>query len=128
MPNDEYRQMLVTQECESSHMLDNSITLVSTGALVISISFLKDCMEYAGFIKASWIFLLLSIGMQMVSYWTSERAFRRQRELYDEEKHGTELRKLNLWSKATDLLNYGLRISFAIGLLLLVIYGFISLT
>lgn len=124
MADDTYRQMLVQQECESSHLLDNSITLVSTGALVVSLSFIKDFTGHIGLIKVSWVLLLLSIAMQMFSHWTSERAFQRQIELYDSGEHE---KKTNVWTIATRYLNYGLRATFGLGLLMLVIYGFLTI-
>jgi hypothetical protein len=124
MPNDDYRKMLVEQECESSHLLDNSITLVSTGALVVSISLLQKFTEHTWLMKCSWICLLLSVAMQLFSYWTSERAFQKQVVLYDADEHDT---KKNIWTVATRVFNYGLRIAFALGMILLVIYGFLTI-
>jgi len=121
-----YRSQLNDQACASARDLDNVITLVATGALVISIGLLDyfSSIFEIFIVGTSWAFLLVTLVVHVISHWFSIKAFERQVDLLDEDN--LENGK-NPWTPRVTFLNILARISLVVGIALLATYAFSNL-
>ena len=105
------RKELVIGERESSARYDKWILTLAGGSLGLSITFIKNVSpdpetSTLWFLGIAWSLLLLAIIAALASHLTSQSAFRRQRDILDEEleKHSPQ-EKVNGMATATHWLN-----------------------
>jgi len=73
------RERLLASRQANYENLDKAILSLSSGALVLSMAFFKDVVpiELAirmNFLFGSWILLGLTIGVNLISFWVSQKA------------------------------------------------------
>lgn len=78
---DAYAAEQLTRERANSDKYDNTILTYSTGALALSLSFIKDIVPLASAhsiwtLKASWVCLALSLLMMLASFYIGQTANR----------------------------------------------------
>ena len=121
----DYRQGLSDQAYLSARELDNGVTLVATGALVLSIGFVDKCLSpfEATIIRWSWACLLACLLVHLASHWLSKRSLEKQVDLVDK---GTPDKK-NRWTLFVNVSNIVARSLLVAGIVLLVIYAYSGL-
>ena len=118
----EYRSRLSEQAYLSARELDNGITIVATGALVVSIGLLDHFSSVCDMVVVglSWVFLLLTLGTHLFSHWLSNKSLNKQIDLVDQGVPSEE----NVWTKAVNFSNLAARIFLVVGIALLSVYAF----
>jgi len=114
------RKDLLGRQLSNSEKFDNAILTLSTGALGISLAFIKDIVplkiaQNLWLLKASWWLFGLSIISTLASFVASQRGISRQLKYAEEyylNKKDDYLRKRNYPAILTDFLNYSSGILF----------------
>jgi hypothetical protein len=116
------------QYYDSQNQLDKYIITISLATIGASLTFLKDnqrfFIEWNIILIISWVFLLLSAIMVVISFKTSSNAFRKQREYVDDLYTGKTMKeedkeKNKTW---TTILNNISFFSFICGIILIIIF------
>jgi hypothetical protein len=108
------RKSLIEAQQESYKQFDKAILTLSSGGLGLSIIFWKEILPPGGishrwFLIASWILFASSILSTLISFLTSQRAYKKQLESLESyflKKDLTALKTKNVSALATELLNY----------------------
>lgn len=118
-----YRNQLSDQQCAAERDLDNMITLVATGALVVSIGLLDHFTSIFEIwtIGFAWTCLLATLVAHALSFWFSKRVFKRQIDLIDECKLESGY---NVWRKWLRISNYASRVCLILGIAGLLVYAY----
>jgi hypothetical protein len=114
------REDLLDRQLSNSEKFDNAILTLSTGALGISLAFIKDIVplkiaQNLWLLKASWWLFGLSIISTLASFVASQLGIRRQLKYAEEyylNKKDEYLKKRNYPAILTDFLNYSSGILF----------------
>lgn len=82
------RRLLIEGELDASSRLDKSLLTLSAGALGLSLTFWQyiapdPAPDTIWRLGVSWAWFALAILLMIVSFWTSQLAFRRQRDILD---------------------------------------------
>jgi len=106
----EERRLLIEGESKVSARFDTSLLTLSGGALILSMTFIKDLVKNAPLHKCAlvvaWISYGLTITLMLISLLTSQRAFIRQRDILDATLDDpAKNSSCNCWSCATKWLN-----------------------
>ena len=107
----------------SATQFDKNVLLISTGALGLSITFIKDivCMKCAIYICAlhwSWILLIATMFISLLSHFFSTRSMN-----YEiENLHQPDDKKNNKASITVDVMNISMIITLIVGISLLVFF------
>lgn len=122
----EYRDYIVNAEQKSQDSYDKAVLSLSSGALGISIAFIKDIIgskpvSMKLFLFLSWGLWGLSILSILFSHFMSIRALRQTIRQTDNGKIHDEKPGGN-YSKITEILNIVSGIFFAIGVLLITVF------
>ena len=130
MDRNEYmkeRQLLIGLEVESSKSFDKALLLFSSGAIVLSVTFLEKFNTDIFFclLVASWVLWLLSILAQLLSYFVGAQAMRRELAILNEQYKNQTESKLNELAGWPTTLNIVALITFLIGAVTFL--GFITL-
>lgn len=123
-----YLQRLYAALGETSRDFDRTVLSLASGALVLSITFLRDIapdLESRWIIIAAWTFLGLSMCLTLVSYVTSERALLRAFKDHFDGKE--EDARGGRWGWLTDLMNWGAGSCFIAGVLFLIVFAITNL-
>lgn len=126
--NDEYRRQLDDALGQSSTDYDRTILTLSSGALAVSIAFLRDIApdpSCVALVVVAWILLGLSLASTLLSHATSQKALLYSRKKLDEGK--PDLSRGGGWGTATSILNGASGVTFLIGALLLIVFAIINL-
>ena len=124
------RQDLLSRQLSNSERFDNAILTLSTGALGISLAFIKDIVPMAcaigiGWLMGSWWLFGAAIISTMLSFIASQLGIKRQmyfaEEYYLNEKDEF-LNKKNILARSTDILNYLAGALFLAGILSTVLF------
>ena len=120
-------EISVTEERKEQRELDKSILSLSGGAIVLSISFIKEIAPKptcSALIILSWCFFGLAVISVLSSFWSSAAASRLQRKVNANDAHATTDR--NAFNGLTKVLNIAGGISFIAALVLLVIFASVN--
>ncbi|MDP3297162.1 MAG: hypothetical protein Q8N09_06150 [Thermodesulfovibrionia bacterium] len=132
----EERKLLIEAERETAQQFDKAILTLAAGALALSITFIQQIApnpksESIYYLIGAWISFCLSMLLTLISFLTSQKACRRQRDLLDEEISqsnkkcsNTKDNKAAFW---TNLLNYFSIGFFILGVALLIVFSAINL-
>lgn len=131
VPTDEDRRALEAFEAElfkrevaNAKAYDKAILMYSTGALGLSLTFIKDILPpgnavYLDTLDASWIAFLAALVGMLASYLVGQFAIRRQRDLAYEVFLENKQEKLkptyNRWAAGVDYLNFSSGMCFVLG-------------
>ena len=104
------RRSLVNTELDVSSRFDKSILTLSGGALLLSMTFVKDIASkpnLACALLTAWLLLALTICLMLISLLTSQSALRRQRDILDDDlgQPEPEVAHRNLCGVVTHWLN-----------------------
>ncbi len=121
----EERKLLANLEAESYRSFDKALLTFSSGAIALSITFLEKFSPGSNIhlLIASWLFWLLSILFQLISYYISAKAMREElsilNEQYRDYKSEAKINKWTGWPSRTNLIALS---SFLIGTILFLIF------
>jgi hypothetical protein len=95
---------------ESGSQLDKNLLYIATGSLILSLTFIekivnnpiKDTLFY---LLLSWIFLLTSIFITLISFYTSYKSCLKEIAILDSKYLDQSYDEKNLWTFATNKLN-----------------------
>lgn len=119
-----YREELVIKQNSNSEQYDKYLLTFSVGFLTVSVSFLSKFIIYQqvdklGLLYFSWAFLLLSIIITLISFFTSNKSIKQAiKNLND----GKDYSHANPWIKWTEYFNNSSGLLFILGLLLTIIF------
>ena len=124
------RKDLLGRQLSNSEKFDNAILTLSTGALGISLAFIKDIVplkiaQNLWLLKASWWLFGLSIISTLASFVASQRGISRQLKYAEEyylNKKDDYLRKRNYPAILTDFLNYSSGTLFIAAILITIFF------
>jgi hypothetical protein len=124
------REDLLKRQLSNSERLDNAILTLSTGALGLSLAFIKDIVPvklavHLWLIKMSWWLFGVSIVLTLLSFVTSQLGIKKQLEYAKEYyllRHDAFLTKTNLFAKITDTLNYSSCIIFVTAIVCTIVF------
>ena len=115
---------LFKREVANAKAYDKAILLYSTGALGLSLTFIKDILPpgnavHLGALDASWLAFLTALVGMLASYLVGQVAIRRQRDLAYEVFLKNQREKLqpryNRWAAGVDYLNVFAGLCFVLG-------------
>lgn len=115
---------LFKREVSNAEAYDKAVLLYSTGALGLSLTFIKDIVPPGQatclwVLYLSWLSFLAAMVIMLASYLIGQKAIRCQRDLayevYCEGKTERAKPEHNPWSKRTDHLNVGSGACFVLG-------------
>ncbi len=124
----EERKALVQAEKEGSQQFDKAILTLAAGALAISITFINQITphpkpETICILAWGWIAFGMSLIFTLVSFFTSQKACRRQRTIlqYDffDKKESELNEQKNNWAIGTKIFNFLSILAFVIGVIFL---------
>lgn len=125
----EERKLLIDEEREASRSYDKTLITLSAGALVLSVTFVRD-LKYVSDdnwkICVAWAAFILSLLAIMISFLLSQSATRRQREILDmmiEDSNGTGVEERNGFVPWIIRLNWASLIFLIVGLLFFGLYA-----
>ncbi len=119
-PAGDYYLYLRTSLEAATRSFDKTTVTLAAGALVLSVTFLKDVAastaEAKGWLLAGWIGLVLSLTFNSFSYLSSERTF----------SHALHhrMRRAEFWNRATSSLNLLSGVGLASGLFFLSLFAY----
>jgi len=123
------RRLLVEGEVQVAARFDKSILTLSGGALLLSMTFVKDIVsgrpKDTWTLIAAWILLGTAIAVMLISLLTSQKAYQRQRDILDkgfgDSKGGDES---NCWACVTTWLHW---ISITLFLIAIFFLGYFAI-
>lgn len=126
----EYRNLLTELEQKAYEDYDKALLAVSSGALAISIAFVKnivghDSCRYSCLLISAWISWTLTILVVLGSFLMSQKALRTAIKEHDTGEERTELG--GIADKITGHLNVSAGVLFLIGVVLMVIFVSLNL-
>lgn len=135
MERNEYlreRELLVGLEAEAYKSFDKTLLTLSSGAMVLSATLL-DKLQPINFIFlliCSWVFLFISICLQLCSLHTSPKAMREEINILNERYKDNEEKDVqeNKYTGKATILNQISLASFALGTFLFLTFTIINLS
>lgn len=124
----EERRALIQAEFEQSRLFDRSILTLSSAAFGITLTFINKIVPEVDPCTMVYIYvglgaLVLSVTLTLVSFITSQRAYRRQVDILDEEVHNGK----NCFACTTACLNLLSGVSFILGLVSLAVFVLLNI-
>lgn len=118
----EYRELLQKMENEAQDQYDKTVLYLSTGALGISFTFLKDIISVEnavaiGWLVTAWISWAISVSAILWSFFSSRIALRNAIKAIDEDKKPDSKA-----DKFTTILNFLSGIFFILGLICIIVF------
>lgn len=132
----EERKSLIDAQQQSYQQFDKAILALSSGGLGLSFIFLKDIV-HAEEISQDWLLIIswtlfaFSILSTLVSFLTSQYAYKKQLELLDDyfiKREPKVLTERNKASRATELLNGFAALLFFVAIVGMICFGSVNLT
>lgn len=124
---DEYWRQLNDALDKASRDYDRTVLSLASGALVVSIAFLRDIAPTPNFINlvvAAWFFFVVSIASTLVSFIASEKALLHSMAQLDKGEFDSS--RGGAWGIATDVLNRIAGGAFLLGATLLVWFAVVN--
>lgn len=120
---EEYRRLLQDLENKAQDQYDKTVILLSTGALGVSFTFIKDIVDFDSvivlqFLIGAWISWGLSTAAVLFSFYTSRTALRKAIEALDEDKENDH----NTHDRLTTVLNALSGTFFLLGLVFMIVF------
>ncbi len=130
LPKDVYldeRKININLELESTKTFDKAIITLSSGALGLSITFIRliaPSPKYLWILFSAWGLLLFSLFTIMLSFKFSIRSLRRYRDMLDADQKGERdaLKQKNTLARWTSFLNLFSLIAFILGIISLAVF------
>lgn len=123
----EERKSLVEAEGEASQSLDKALITLSAGAFGLSLLFISRIApnpEALRWLYVAWGGFVASLVTILSSFLVSQKAFRRARELLDEDfKHDDDVREGSVWDKVTAGLTIVSIAAFIAGVVALAVFA-----
>jgi uncharacterized membrane protein YgcG len=124
------RDDLLGRQLSNSEKFDNAVLTLSTGALGLSLAFIKDIVPvkmaiYLWVLKTSWCFFGLSIVLTLLSFFVSQFAINKQLEYAEEyylNKKEEYLKRKNHFAIMTNYINYSSCLLFVAAIVFTVIF------
>lgn len=119
---EKYRELLQKLENEAQDQYDKTVLYLSTGALGISFTFLKDIVNVDNAIAiiwliGAWVSWAVSVSAILWSFFSSRLALRKAIQAIDEEKFPENKADL-----VTTILNFLSGILFIVGLICIIVF------
>lgn len=110
---------------------EKNLTYISAGALGLSITFIDkivkiDEAEYFGFLLFGWGFLILTLGLNLISHLISKYFIVKTRDEYDNNLHDND--KIKSRNKILDTINWVTVISLILGIIFIVTFSAKNMT
>lgn len=126
---------LSERELSNSENYDKSILMYATGALALSLSFIKDIVPLkdaigVGYLEASWLFWIGSIVSVLTSFVLAQEANEAQRKLalrYYYEDDEEAYKEENKWIKYVKRANLASGLLFALGALATMVFAWTNI-
>jgi hypothetical protein len=126
----EERKLLIDWEHGATTSFDKAMLTLSSGALVLSLTYLKELggpSSSRWALHGCWISFGLSILFTTWSFLLSQHGLRRQREILDSRESANRApdprSDRNYWASVTNCFNWGSVVSFTLGVCCLAIYA-----
>ena len=120
------RKLLIEGEAQVSARFDNGMLTLSGGSLLLSMTFIKEVIEGVPCsiwsIIIAWLMFAITITMILVSLVSSQKAFRRQRDILDKDISENQDDGSNLANTATKWLNNISIVTFIIGVMFFAVF------
>ena len=120
------RKLLVETERDTAKTFDTSLITLISGALAISLVFMKEIAptpHSISLLVASWVSFVLALLLIMASFLTSQKATRKQRDILDALQADASANQVNREANWTNLLNWSAIITFIFGVVFLVCFA-----
>lgn len=122
------RKLLVDAERESARSFDKAMLTLSSGALALSITFIRQIAPVPrseAYLYFAWGGFILALLCTLVSLLSSQSTLRKQREILDSKNRGqpTASEQKNVMSGVTNFLNWFSILSFIVGVLWLTAFA-----
>ncbi len=123
------RRLLVEGEVQVAARFDKSILTLSGGALLLSMTFVKDIVsgspQDTWALVVAWISLSIAIAAMLISLLTSQKAYQQQRDILDKQfGNSNSGDERNGWACGTKWLN---RISIIVFLVAISFLGYFAI-
>jgi hypothetical protein len=125
------RRFLIENEIREAASFDKYLLTISTGALAISITFMgqiRSTLNPMWLFMAFWISILITISAVVLSFKFSSNAWKRQRDILEEEyitgENNSEAN--NAWTRAMKILNWVGLCSFILGIISLLVLSILN--
>ena len=133
-----FRKDLITSENESSKNLDQAVITIASGAIGLSVAFIEKLSARPPiqplWLELSWSSLTLSLGLVLISFYTSKRSYTRHTKIWDEiyeatrqKKSIADINKRNVWKIVTECLNFSAPFLLVLGISCLLWFSFVNL-
>lgn len=127
----EERKTLVEAEGEASQSLDKALITLSAGAFGLSLLFISRIApepEALLWLYAAWGGFILSLVSILSSFLASQKAFRKARELLDDDfRNEGSGRESSFWNKLTAGLTIASILAFIVGVVALAVFATLNL-
>lgn len=133
MPNEEYakdarayRSQSIEGEFRQSQNFDKAVLTLSSGALGLSLVFIKDLVPEptsTGSLLAAWILFGVAVASILIAMVFSQRGYRRERKLLNDDVSGQDTSaEKNGWASATKAMNLLAVGAFLFGVVFLICF------
>jgi hypothetical protein len=125
------RKEILDVKSQNMNNLGKSILTLSSGAIGVSLFFLKynissGFLQYKGYLFTSWVFLVASILFIVISYLLGGPSASKQLKLAEEyylNGNDDYLKKKNIFDSCINILNLTGSLSFIVGIVLLLLFA-----
>lgn len=128
-----YRLTLLEEKSKSEDHFEKAITYISSGALVLSITFIDklaplEGLVFKGVIGFGWLLLTVTIFINLYSHYQASQNNEKTIEDIDENKSYNEIvDNVGKRNKFISRLNCSSIVTLALGLICILIYSFINM-
>lgn len=128
----EERKQLISAEKDTSQQFDKAILTLAAGALALSLTFINQIAPHPNsksiyYLIGAWILFSLSILSTLISFLTSQKACRIQRDILDGDIQGRNNSNNNIAASWTNWLNYFSIVFFIIGVIAFIVFSALNL-
>ena len=132
---DEQKSLVTGEETSADHF-DKNILALAAGAVAISLVFLEKIAPHPRdsslvYLIAAWSGLVISLLSTLISFLSSQHAYRRQRKINDEiffsDRYAKQPKRINRWAWITIFLNWISIVAFIFGLSMLAWFGILNM-
>jgi hypothetical protein len=117
---------------ESGNQLDKNILYISTGALILSITFIEKILGLPEqntiiLLLTSWVLLLICILSTLFSFFTSYKSCLKEIKILDCKYESKDYKETNIWTIITNILNIVSIIAITFGIAFQVAFSYTNL-
>ena len=123
---DDYQKDLLEARYDASREFDRLVAAISSGALTLSIAFMRDPAKISGshWLRWAWTALVLGLLVSLSSLFASQKAIDRALADYNPSSQTRPKSMGGGWGAATDILTIGSGVAVVVGMGLLAWFGF----